>query len=233
MAGNPDQEASNRLTGEIGSLRSLIAYHAGDAEEAISHARQALENLPAEFWIVRVLARSYLDISLLMSGDKSDGYHGFYDAFQEEQVQNKRFKATLLMAACYFHWMTADLHSMTQAARQSIAICPERDYQSILGYGKYNLGRVHYQQNDLTTAEELFTSVVDKAYQNYGDCYTSSACGLVMTYQAQGREAKTREVTSATIAFLLETGNSTQLPVALALQAELALMQGHLPATSQ
>jgi LuxR family maltose regulon positive regulatory protein len=233
MAGNPDQEITNNLAGEISSLHSLIAYHRGDAEEAITQAHQALENLPAELWIVRVLAISYLGLSLLATGNESGGYHAFYGALREEKVQNKRFKATMLMAACYFHWISADLQSTAQAARQSIAICPETDYQSILGYGKYNLGRVHYQQNDLAAAEELFASVVAKPYQNYGDCYTSSACGLVMTQQAQGREAEARQVTETTIAFLLETGNTTQLPVALALQTEVELMQGRIPTIGQ
>ena len=233
MAQNPDRETANNLAGEISTLHSLIAYHAGDVEGTISMARQALELLPGEFWIARVLARTYLGISLLLSGDASGGYHAIYDTFQEEKVQNKRFKATLLMTACYFHWISADLQSTAQAARQSIEICPETDYQSILGYGKYNLGRVHYQQNELAEAEELFASVVARPYQNFGECYTSSACGLVMTHQAQGREAKAREVSEATIAFLLETGNTTQLPVALTLQAELDLMQGRLPASSQ
>ncbi len=233
MAANPDQERANNLAGEINALHSLIAYHAGDAQGAISHSRCALENVPAELWSVRVLARSYLGVSLLAIGDKSAGYHAFYDALTEEKIQNKSYMASLMMAACYFHWISADLQSTAQAAERSIAICPETGYQSILGYGKYNLGRVHYQQNDLAKAEELFESVVAKPYQNFGDCYTSSACGLVMTHQAQGRDAKARQVTAATIAFLLETGNITQLPVVHALQAELALMQGRLPVIGQ
>lgn len=230
---NPELVTDNNLTGEICSLRSLIAYHAGDAEGTISMARQALELLPDDFWSVRILARSYLGVGLLMSGDEQRAYHAFYDAIQEEKVQNNRSKATLLMAACYLHWITADLHGAAQAARQSIAFCPRTGYQSILGYGKYNLGRVHYQHNELVEAEELFASVVAKPYQYYGDCFISSACGLVLTYQAKGRDAKAREVTIETIAFLMETSNTTQLPVALALQADLALRQGQLSAASQ
>lgn len=230
---DPYQETANRLAGEISSLRSLIAYHAGNADESISHARQALEQLPPEFWIVRVLARMYLGGSYLMSGDKSSGYQAFYGAFEEEKVQNKHFKATLLMTACNFHWITADLQSVIHAAKQCIALCQETDLQEILAYGNYQLGRVRYQQNNLSAAEDLFTSVVARPYQNYGTSYTNSACGLVMTYQALGREVEAREVTEGAIAFLLETGNTTQLPIVLALQAEVALMQGRLPEASQ
>jgi LuxR family maltose regulon positive regulatory protein len=229
----PAQGTANKLAGEINSLSSMIAYHAGDTDQAISMARQALELLPDDFWSARVLSRTYLSISLLLSGDASGGYHSIYDTFQEEKVQSKHFKATLLLTACYFHWISADLRAAAQAAKRSIEICTEMDYQSILGYGKYNLGRVHYQRDELTEAEKLFTNIVASPYQNFGECYTSSACGLVMTYQAQGRAAKARQITDETIAFLLETGNTTQLPFALALQAELDLMQGRLSSASQ
>ena len=233
IASKSNQETANRLAGEISSLRSAIAYYSGGAEKSIYFARTALDLLDPELWIVRVMARMYLGGSLLLSGDENGGYHAYYGAFEEEQVQNKRFKATLLMTACYFHWITADLHSMAQAAKQSISLCQESGHRQILGQANYHLGCVHYQQNNLSAAEEHFSGVVARPYNNYGIPYTNSVCGLAMTYQALGREDETRQVIEGAIAFLLETGNTTQLPIVLALQAEVALLQGGLPAASQ
>lgn len=229
----PDWEIDHNLLGEISTLRSLILYFAGDAEGAITQARRALKNLAPELWIVRVLARMYLSGSLLLSGDENGSYQTFYGSLEEEKFQNKRFSATLLMTACNIHWVTADLQSMARAAKRCIALCQEIDFQEILGYGNYQLGRVLYHQNSLVAAEELFARVVARPYQNYGMCYTNSACGLAMTYQALGRESEAREVTEGAIAFLLETGNNTQLPLVLASQAELALRQGSLSIASQ
>ena len=233
MAKNPDQQDGNNLIGEISSLRSLIAYHAGDVELAIYQAREALQLIDPELWIVRVMARMYLGGSLLAIGDASGGYRAFYGAFEEEQVQNTRFKATLLMTACNFHWVAADLQSMAQAAKQCIALCKTTDFEQILGYGNFQLARVYYQQNNLLAAEELFASVVARPYQNYGINYTNSACGLGLTYQALGYEKDAQQVAEEAIGFLLETGNTSQLSYVLALQAEIALMQGHLPTASQ
>ncbi len=233
LENDPNQPTANNLAGEISSLRSLIAYHMGDPGEAVSQAKQALNLLPPELWIVRVLARTYLGGSYLLQGYENGAYHAFYDAFEEEKVQDKRFKATLLMTACNFHWITADLKSMSQAAKQCIELCQETGQQEILGFGKYQLGRVHYHQNNLPLAEELFASVVTRPYLNYGISYTNSVCGLAMTHQAQGMEFEAQQVTEDAIAFLLETGNTTQLPFALALQAELALIQGYLPTASR
>jgi len=233
MAQGSDQGMANSLAGEIYSLRSAIAYYTGDAEGSISYARVALDLLNPELWIVRVMARMYLGGSLLLTGDKNGGYHAYYGAFEEEQVQIKRFKATLLMTACYFHWITADLQSMAQAAKQSVTLCLESDHRQILGQANYHLGCVRYQQNDLFAAEELFAGVVAQPYNNYGVPYTNSVCGLAKTYQALRREDETRLVIEGAIAFLLETGNITQLPMILALQVEVELMQGHLSAASQ
>ncbi len=233
LAGESNQDVVNRLAGEIYSLRSAIAYNSGDAEETVYSGQNALDLLDPELWIVRVMARMYLGGGLLLSGDESRAYHTFYGAFEEEKVHSKRFKATLLMTACYFHWVTADLESMEHAAKQSIALCQESDHRQILGQANYHLGCVHYQHNHLSAAEELFASVVSRPYNNYGSPYTNSVCGLAKTYQALGREAEAREVIDESIAFLLGTGNTTQLLIVLALQAEIALMQDHLPAASQ
>jgi len=223
----------NSLAGEIYSLRSAIAYYTGDAEGSISSARLALDLLHPELWIVRVMARMYLGGSLLLTGDQNGGYHAYYGAFEEERVQNKRFKATLLMTACYFHWITADLRSMVQAAKQSVKLCLESGHRQIIGQANYHLGCVRYQQNNLSAAEELFARVVALPYSNYGVSYTNSVCGLAKTYQALRREDETRDVIEGAIAFLLETGNTTQLPMILALQVEIEMMQGHLSAASQ
>jgi LuxR family maltose regulon positive regulatory protein len=224
---------ANQLVGEISALRCAIAYDNGDAEGAISFARQALGLVNPKLWIVRVMVRMYLGGSLLLQGDAQSGYQAYYGAFEEEQAQNQRFKATLLMTACYFHWVTADLQSMVQAAKQSIALCQESGHRQILGQSNYHLGCVRYQQNNLTDAAENFAWVVSRPYRNYGVPHTNSVCGLAMIYQAQGKEEQARDIIEGGIAFLLESGNTTQLPLLLALQAEIALRQRHLSAASQ
>jgi LuxR family maltose regulon positive regulatory protein len=95
-------------------------------------------------------------------------------------------------------------------------------------YGHYHLGRVRYQHNDLTGAERHFTTVWKQPYLSYGDCFLYGACGLALTYQAQGRAQEARAVTRSIVDFMLETGNTTLLPQAQAFQAELALMQGEI-----
>jgi LuxR family maltose regulon positive regulatory protein len=228
-----DPATVDRLEGEICGFRSLIAYHQTDAEGAISLARKALEKVSPEFWNMRVFNRLYLALGLLMSGDENGGFRALYSAFEEERVQNQRFKGTLLTVACYFHWLTADLQGLAQAAERAIALCQDAGHNQILRMANYHLGCVRYQQNDLPAAEDLFATVTAQPYRNYGTAYTNGICGLGMTYQAQGRDVEAQQIIERGIAFYLETGNTTQLPILQALQAEVALRQGNLSAAGK
>ncbi len=226
-------EAVDHLQGEISALRSLLYYHGVDPKSTLDHAQQALEKTPPELWIVRILARLYLAGALQMMGDLNGAYAAMYSGFEKEEAQSNRFKATLLMTTCNIYWLAADLGGIAQAADRCITLSQHPYSPEFLGYGHYHLGRVCYHQNDLTEAEEHFAAVVGQPYLNYGVCYLYSACGLALTHQVQGRPDEARAVAESAVAFMLETGNTTLLPVARAFQAEIALMQGQIATASK
>jgi len=232
QASLPPEEA-NHLQGEISALRSLQYYHAVDPESALAHAQQALEKTPHEAWAARILARLHLAGVLHMRGDSNQAYAAIYRGFEEEDTPSNAFKAVLLLTVCLVLWVDADLQGMEQAAKQCIRFSQQSNMPQILNYGHYNLGRVRYQQNDLAAAEQHFTTAVQQPYLNYGDCYTHSVCGLALTHQAQGRPDEARAVTESAIAFMLETGNTTFMPVIQSLQAEIALRQMHVATAGQ
>jgi len=223
---SPDQVSA--LQGEISALRSLMYYHAVDPTSALTAARQALEKTPHELWIVRIMARMLLAGALLMMGDESEAYSTVYTGFEDEGDGSNPFKATLLATACNIHWMAADLQGLAQAAAQCITLSQDAHSPEIMNQGHNQLGRVRYQHNELAAAERHFSSVVQQPYLNYGGAFAHSACGLALTHQAQGRPEDARAVAESAVAFMLETGNTTLLPVALAFQAELAVMQGQV-----
>jgi len=226
-------EAVNHLHGEVSALRSLLYFHAVHPKSTLSHAQQALEKTARELWIVRILARLYLAGALQMTGDLNGAYAAIYDGFQEEEAQSNRFKATLLNTVCNVHWIAADLGGMAQAAGQCIVLSQNPFWPEFVGWGHYHLGRVRYHQNDLTEAEQHFAAVVGQPYLNYGVCYLYSACGLALTHQVRGRADEARQVAESAVAFMLDTGNTTLLPVAQAFQAEIALMQGQIATACQ
>ncbi len=226
-------EEVDHLQAEISALRSLLYYLALDLEHALASAQQALETTPRELWIVRILARLLLAAVLQMRGDSNRAYAAIYRGFEDEETQSNAFKATLVMTVCFAHWLDADLRGMARAASKCIALCQQADIPQILNYGHYHLGCACYQRNDLAAAEEHFATVVQQPYLNYGRCYAHSACGLALVHQAQGRPDKAQAVIESALAFMLETGNTTLMPVLEAFQAEIALRQGPIAMASQ
>jgi LuxR family maltose regulon positive regulatory protein len=232
QASLPPEEAGH-LRGEISALRSLQYYHAVDPESALAHAQQALEKTPREAWAARILARLHVAAVLHWRGDSNQAYAAIYRGFEEENTQSNAFKAVLLLTVCLVHWVDADLQGMEQVANQCIRLSQQSNTPQILNYGHYNLGRVRYQQNELDAAEQHFSTAVQQPYLNYGDCYAHSACALALTLQAQGQPDEARAVTKSAIAFMLETGNTTFMPVIQSLQAEIALRQGQIAIAGQ
>ncbi len=226
-------EKLGHLQGEISALRSHLYYHSADPENSLIHARQAIEKTPRQLWIVRILARLHLAAALQMMGDANQAYAAIYQGFEEEEIQSDRFKATLVMSICNIHWIDADLTGMARAARQSITLGQDVVSPEILNYSYFHLGRVCYQQNDLAAAEQHFAAVVQQPYLNYGDCYAHSACGLAQTRQVQGRPDEASAVIEAATEFMMQTGNTTLLPLIQAFRAEIALGQGQQTVASQ
>jgi LuxR family maltose regulon positive regulatory protein len=223
----------SHLQGEMAALRSLLCYHAIDPESALASAQEALVKTPRELWIVRILARLFLAGVLQMRGDSNQAHAAIYRALEEEETQSRSLKATMVMTVCWLDWVEANLQSMAQTARQCIALSQQADIPQILNYGHYHLGRVCYQQNDLAAAEEHFSAIVRQPYLNYGECFAYGACGLALVHQAQDRTGAAQAVTEAASMYLLETGNTTLMPVIQAIEAELALKQGRIAQASQ
>jgi LuxR family maltose regulon positive regulatory protein len=226
-------EQVRHLQGETSALRGLISYNAFDPDGALAFAKQALESTPRKLWIVRILARLCMAVVLHMRGDSSQAYAAIYRGFEEEETQSDAFKASLVMTSCHIHWLDADLHGMAQAARQCIAFGQRADTPQFTNYGHYHLGRVLYQQNDLPAAESSLATVVQQPYLDYGECFAHSACALALVHQIQGQPHKADAVLESAIAFMLETGNTTLMPLIRSFEAEIALRQGHVAKAGQ
>ena len=188
---------------------------------------------PREAWAARILARLHLAGVFQMRGDSKQTYATIYRGFEEEETQSDAFKAMLLLTVCLALWQDADLQGIAQAANQCITLSEKSNTPQIRNYGHFNLGRARYQQNDLAAAEQHFSSGVQQPYLNYGDCFAHSTCGMALTHQAQCRPDEAQSVTESAMAFMLETGNTTFMPLIQALQAEIALKQGQIAAAGQ
>lgn len=221
------------LLGEMSALRSLLLYYALDITGVITNAEQALKLTAPELWSIRVLARLMLAGTQQLSGDLTGAYATIYSSFDDESNQSDSLKAVVLVTACFVAWIAADMKTLRQNVAQVTNLSQNPHSPGMLGFGHYFSGILSYHRDDLAAAERHFVYVNQRPYTTYDDSFSYSACGLALTYQAQGREQEARDVIEAALAYLLATGNTELLPVLQAFQAELSLRQGQLSAASQ
>jgi LuxR family maltose regulon positive regulatory protein len=218
------------LQGEINTQIALVAVISGDWDRAIASASLALDQTPQELWMVRVLARGIFALVLQGKGQLSQAYKSLYQGFEAESTDNKLLPSPLLILICFIHWIAADLDAVMREAQHCISLSEKLLSQAMAGGGRYHLGAALYQQNRLVEAAARFERITAQPYAQYREFYVYGAIGLALTYQAQNRPNDAQVVADQILAFMLETRNTTLLPVVEAFQAELALRQGRLNA---
>ena len=97
-----------------------------------------------------------------------------------------------------------------------------------LCWSYYFLAIYHYQSNQLSLAEQYFTSVIDKPHQAHPLCFFFSCLGLALTSLALGSPAKTHQALDSAGEYCLFTGHEGEFDTLRAFQAELALLGGRL-----
>jgi LuxR family maltose regulon positive regulatory protein len=139
----------------------------------------------------------------------------------------------LLLASMNVQWMAADLRNLVHTATHALAFGQERALSPSLGAVHHFLGAVHYQWNELDRAETHFAAAFEQRYAPNGLYAAHSGFGLALTHLAQGRPTEACRVNDQVVEHLLDRRNRSLLPVARAMEAELALRQGDLAAASQ
>jgi len=217
----------DRMQGEVETWRSSLEFFSGDSARGMTAARQALEKLPAEWWMLRAQARLFLSACYLLSGELGAAYANLYDSGEPDH--GDAFRKRLLASACFIHWMAADLSGLAQAATQ-ILDSSDRVHRQVetSTWAQYHLGLVHYQRNALAEAERQLTPLFLQPSQSHVQCFLNSAAVLALIYQAQDQPDQAREIAETMVPFALQLRDTIALSTAKAFQADLALRQGRL-----
>ncbi len=228
----PARSDRDRLKGEIAARRSIIFYWMGDHEKSISLARLALEKLPVEWWLPRVLMRLYLGASYQMQGDLARSLDVLN--VTDEPDFGPAYQARLMAQVSFVYLSEADLSLIERVAAQTLER-HGRSKNSLVGVltSSYFLGLVHYYRNDLQKAEQYFLPVLLHPQQVQTQVFIHSIAALALIYQALGQEAKSIELAETLASFSLEMSVPYQASDASALRAELDMRQGNLAAAAR
>jgi LuxR family maltose regulon positive regulatory protein len=228
-AGGLDQAIVASLRGSVLALRGLQRYREGRADLALACAEQALHRLADDSPHARVTAQAVVAGARQMVGDLKGARQWIHDVLTRASGSIEVCQAPLVATLCFLDWMAADLAALQWTASQNDKLndVPFAS-QGNWALGRYFLGLVQYQRNDLALAEATLLPAL--AVQNAPRLgyRTEISFMLAAVYQALGQADRAREIVDAVCAHLLRTGNSPALFRAQAYQAELALRQGRV-----
>lgn len=124
--------------------------------------------------------------------------------------------------------MAADLSALAKTSRTVLSLGLERELPESVVHARYFQGVVQYQTNQLEAAEEsLLPEVSGRVTQRF-ETHLWCIFVLAMVHQARRRPDQARELADRVVESLLESGNTSYLPIAQAFEADLALRQGRL-----
>ena len=214
------------LHSEIAALRSDYCYFIGDRAGLLRFSRRALDIAPLPLSYVRRFAWLNYLAALQLHGDFKTLQEALHTSLLEDRFHGDAFPVSPLITQCAVSWMSADLAMLQQSALHLLRLTQERNLLNEQGWAHLYLGCVAYQHNDLESACQAFSAIVNRPYGTHGHAFWQGAFGLAAVYYAQGIGAQAQALSDSLLAMAWEMGGANVLGEAHALQAFVALLRG-------
>jgi len=217
-----------RLRGGVDALRSQQRYWLGQGELALKHIEQALKRLPDDCLAERGFAILHKAGALQICGQSEQARQLIYHLLSDTSMPVGTYQGRLLLTLSFLNWIAADLLGVRRAAAECLEIGEKLGLDETASFGRYFLGIVHYQRNELSEAEAMLHPVALLKRAPNVEFLCETVFALASAHQAQGRAEKAAEVVQSLSEFLLSLRNTDLLRSAEAFEAELAFRQGRI-----
>jgi len=223
---------TNRLKGQVHSIRSLQYYIITDSKEARRQSELALSMLDHDQWVERGIAMIIQVFSLQMEGRMNEGQAIVFEAFKDKSIRETTFHAHLLAALCFMHWREANLAGITPVIAEYEHLGRKLDLPETIAHALYFKGITHYERNEIDNAEDPLTEVFEKYQGANPENATHSAFALALIYEAQKRPEEARKLAEKMVHWAHKLQNAPLLSTTEAFQAEIHLRQGRMAEAS-
>ncbi|MCL4830239.1 MAG: hypothetical protein KJZ95_22980 [Caldilinea sp.] len=217
------------LESEVAALRGDYCYFMGDRDGLLHFSRRALDIAPMTLSHIRRFAWMNYLAALQLHGDFKTLEEALHASLREDRVHGDAFPISPLITQCAVSWMNADLTTLQENARHLLRLTQERNLFNEQGWAYLYLGCVAYQRNDLESARQAFSTIVDRPYSTHGHVFWQGAFGLAAVYCAQGGCEQAQILSDSLLATALEMGGANVLAEAQTLRAFVALLRGNSP----
>ncbi|MDX1418061.1 MAG: hypothetical protein R3293_27920, partial [Candidatus Promineifilaceae bacterium] len=180
------------LAASLFAFTAIRDNWAGDFAEAIRSARRALAGADADWGLVRVYAWIHLSSATHYLHGGRAGLLSLAEDSRPLESEPDRIRKQI--AACFVDWLSGDLVRLQHTSHSGLALAAGKHLYTSESILHYFAGCVHYERNDLKTAESYFKTVVELGHRAQSNGLIMSAFGLALIYQAQNQPAEAREI---------------------------------------
>jgi LuxR family maltose regulon positive regulatory protein len=233
LLGGEQDSVHAALEGEVAALGAARSYYRADARGARDLAQRAVDALPADALSTRGFAAGVLSLAYQMDGDYAEATTRLTHELEDEARHGTTLHARLLISLALCQWCEGDLTGVLRTARRLRVLGDDFDLAQTRFFADYFRGISHYHRNELDSAEQALSAVVEGAYAVDRNNFAHSAFALAMTHLAQGRDQDAERVSEAVVARATESHNALLVRHAHAFVAELALRLGHTAEAEQ
>ena len=222
------------VPGQLEVFKGAMHYIAAEGEKALACIKRSLKKIPSQHKRAHLLAHTGQILAHQMIGELETGLSVYQKAMDRHISRDHNYHAMFLGKLGLAYWVDADLNALQRTAESILKVAKKAPQSAISPfYGLYFMGIIHYHRNELQSAEERLASVVKAHYAASPINFAHSAFALALTYQAQKKPDRAREVSKSVVVDSIETNNSDMLQVARGFEAELALRQECLAEASR
>ena len=216
------------------TLRGLIllpkaqqSYFSNQTAQAIDLSQQVLKLFPPSWTFVRGGAMLFLGMSLQASGQEAAAEEFLLDEYESFGARIDVYSLFLLQTLCFNYLNSGRLGQVRRTAKLLIQRATSGRMALMKYWGYWFLGVVCYQRNELESAAQYFTKIVDNRYLAQISSYRDAVAGLTLIQQIRRESSAAWQMVESISQFDLEQRGSEDKRTQ-SLRARLRLLQGDL-----
>jgi LuxR family maltose regulon positive regulatory protein len=215
-----------QIRGEIDFFKGYLHYFQSQGRQSEKFLGSALEKIPETDPLSRGEAELNYSLALHMNGKKDDAIQGIHNWLRTVPMEDGIRRARLSAGLSFIHLLEGELNEVLYVVKQGQEISSRHHIQYSESWSVYSEAQVHYHQNNLDKAADLFNQLVQMRYRMHSRAAIDSFCGMALTYQALQYEDEVQETMKQMYAYAIEMNDQRYTTIASSCQAHLNLLAG-------
>jgi LuxR family transcriptional regulator, maltose regulon positive regulatory protein len=197
-----------------------------DPIEAVACALRAVENAPANHRLAAGLAQFWLGCARQAVGRTDEAMRGLTKVAElhEDRIDAGSIRA--LGGLMFVHRQAGNFRACEEVSEQILTLARQNNLPVAAGWARWMLGWLAYEQDNLDSAAEHFTAVLDDAQRVHLHTLCEAMFGLALTYQARQKPGEAAGALGRLLEIILNATALEYLPLLRGFKARLALLQG-------